>query len=90
MKLVQPLWLLGSGFAVLLAIVLVVGSYRLLRAKALFADEERMDALTTFDPSVRRTIKGVMLVLSAALAFVALARPQYLVGDYRPMPELLG
>lgn len=83
MKLVQPLWLLGSGFAVLLAVVLVVGSYRLLRAKALFADEERMNALATSDPSVRRTVKGVLLVLSAALAFVALARPQYLVGHRR-------
>jgi Ca-activated chloride channel family protein len=82
-KLVQPLWLLGTVFAVLLGVALVVGSYRLLRAKALFADEERMSALATFDPSVRRTIKGVLLVLSAALAFVALARPQYRIGHRR-------
>lgn len=83
MKLVHPLWLLGAGFALLLGLVLVLGSYRLVRAKALFGDEERLAALATFDPSVRRTVKGVLLVLAAALAFVALARPQYRTGHRR-------
>lgn len=83
MKFVHPLWLFGAGFAALLAVALVVGSYRLIAAKRAFGDEDRLLALATFDPSVRRLVKGVLLVLSAALAFVALARPQYRVGHRR-------
>jgi Ca-activated chloride channel homolog len=72
-----PIWLAGTGLAALVALVLVLGGMARGRRVARFGDAPRVEALLTFDPSQRRAWKGVLLVLATALAFVAVARPQY-------------
>jgi Ca-activated chloride channel family protein len=57
--------------------VLLVGVSKRRRAVRAFGEVDRVHALTTADPSVRRAWKGVLLVLAVALAFFAAARPQY-------------
>ena len=81
MKFAAPYWLFGTSLALVVALLLALGGVGLQRAKARFGVPERIAALTTFDASSRRTAKGVLLVLAVALAFVALARPQYSRGQ---------
>ncbi len=81
MKFAAPYWLFGSLSALLVALLLLLGGIGLRRAAARFGVPERVAALVTFDASPRRTAKGVLLVLAVALAFVALARPQYSRGQ---------
>ncbi len=81
MKFAAPYWLFGTSLALVVAFLLALGGVGLQRAKARFGVPERIAALTTFDASSRRTAKGVLLVLAVALAFVALARPQYSRGQ---------
>jgi Ca-activated chloride channel family protein len=76
-RFAAPIWLFGTALALVLGGVLVLGSFLRGRAIARFGDPERVGALMTSDPSVRRAWKGVLLVLGTALAFVAAARPQY-------------
>jgi Ca-activated chloride channel homolog len=76
-KFAHPWWLLGTGVALLVAVTLVVGGFLLVQAVRRFGDEERVEALITGHAGGRRAFKGVLLVLSVALAFVALAQPQY-------------
>jgi Ca-activated chloride channel family protein len=80
-KFADPYWLFGAAFALVVAALLIAGGLGLVRAKARFGEATRVAALTTFDASRRRTIKGVLLVLAVALSFVALARPQYSRGQ---------
>jgi Ca-activated chloride channel family protein len=80
-KFAAPYWLFGSFSALLVALLLLLGGVGLRRAAARFGVPERIAALVTFDASSRRTVKGVLLVLAVALAFVALARPQYSRGQ---------
>ncbi|MFO0661724.1 MAG: VWA domain-containing protein [Polyangiaceae bacterium] len=80
-KFAAPYWLFGSLTGLLVAVLLVVGGLGLARARARFGDIERVRALVTHDSSTRRSIKGVLLVLGVALAFVAMARPQYGTGQ---------
>jgi Ca-activated chloride channel homolog len=75
--MVEPLWLFGTLSALLVAALLFAGSVGRARARARFGEEGRVLELVTFDSTVRRTVKGVLLVLATACAFVALARPQY-------------
>ena len=77
MKFAEPLYLFGTLGALVVALLLVVGGVRLVRARARFGDVERVRALVTAEAARRRAWKGVALVLATALAFVALARPQY-------------
>ena len=81
MKFVAPHWLFGTAFALVVAALLVLGGVLLARSRARFGDDARVSELVTFDASRRRTAKGVLLVLAVALAFVALARPQYSKGQ---------
>lgn len=81
MKFAAPYWLFGSLSALLVALLLLLGGLGLRRAIARFGVPERVAALTTFNASSRRTVKGVLLVLAVAFAFVALARPQYSRGQ---------
>jgi Ca-activated chloride channel family protein len=81
LKFAASYWLFGSFSALLVAVLLLLGGVGLRRAVARFGVPERVAALTTFDASSRRTIKGVLLVLAVALSFVALARPQYSRGQ---------
>ena len=77
MKFAHPMWLLGTGVALLVAMLLILGGLALVRASARFGDLPRIHALLTAHASKRRAAKGVLLVLATALAFVALSRPQY-------------
>ncbi len=72
---------IGLGLAVLVAVLLVLGGYRLRRATETMGDREQIRALFTFDATRRRGYKGVLLVLSTLLAFVAAARPQFGKGE---------
>jgi Ca-activated chloride channel family protein len=77
MHFAAPLWLLGAGFALVVAILLLLGGIRAARAVGTFGDEALVRGLMTADPATRRAWKGVLLVIATALCFVAAARPQY-------------
>jgi len=72
-----PVFLFFSALSLLVAALLALGAVKRRRAARAFGDLDRVRALTTSDPSVRRAWKAVLLVLATALAFVAAARPQY-------------
>jgi len=76
-KFAVPLWLFGTGLALLVAAVLVVGGVLLGRNVKRFGNALLVRELITANPSGRRALKGVLLVLAVALAFIALAQPQY-------------
>jgi Ca-activated chloride channel family protein len=65
--------LLWLGFAAML----VIGSYQRARAEKRFGDPVLVGKLETFDATLRRTIKGGLLVVALLFAFIALARPQF-------------
>src|SRR3954467_217108 len=71
------MWLFGSGLALLVAIALIAGGILLSRSVKRFGDEALVRGLLTANPSGRRALKGVLLVIAVALSFVALAQPQY-------------
>ncbi len=77
MKFAHPLWLFGAATALIVATLLVIGGLALVRAVRRFGDPSRVESLVTFQSSKRRAAKGVLLVVAVALAFVAIARPQY-------------
>ena len=77
MKFAHPIWLLGALFALVVAGLFVWGGIGLSRASRRFGDAERMRELVTARAARRRAWKSVWVVLATALAFVALARPQY-------------
>ncbi len=69
---------LGCGLLVaLFAASLVLASIRRGRATKVFGDPKLVMRLETFDASGRRALKGVLLVIAVASAFLALARPQW-------------
>ena len=72
-----PTFLFLMLLALLVGALLLAGVTRRRRAIKTFGEPERIQALTTSDPSVRRAWKGVLLVIATALAFFAAARPQY-------------
>jgi Ca-activated chloride channel family protein len=76
-KFVHPIWLFGALFALAVAGLFVWGGIALRRASRTFGDDERIRDLVTARPARRRAWKGVSVVAATALAFVALARPQY-------------
>lgn len=75
-----PFLLVALGCAALVAVfagALVLASLRRSRATTAFGDPKLVTKLETFDASGRRAIKGVLLVVALASAFLALARPQW-------------
>ena len=62
-----------GGFTV----ILVLASFARQRAAKRFGEPQLVMKLESFDASGRRAVKGVLLVLGLALAFLALARPQF-------------
>jgi Ca-activated chloride channel family protein len=76
-KFVHPIWLFGALFALVVAGLFVWGGIGLRRASRRFGDADRIRELVTARPAHRRAWKGVSVVVATALAFVALARPQY-------------
>ena len=77
MKFAQPLWLLGASFSLVVAALLILGGFSLVRAILRFGDRDRVESLITAVSSTRRAAKGVLVVFATALAFAALAQPQY-------------
>jgi len=77
MRFAEPLWLLGTAVAALVAALLVAGGFLLIRSMRRFGDEQLVAELVTGRPGGRRALKGGLLVLAVALSFVALAKPQY-------------
>lgn len=67
----------GMAVASLVAVMLVLGGFRVRRSIRQFGDEERITALRTYDASRRRAYKGILLVLAVLCAFFAAAQPQY-------------
>lgn len=72
------LWLIAgivlvAGFAGFL----VFASTRRARAEKRFGEPKLVSALVTYDATVRRSVKGVLLVVALLCALVAFARPQY-------------
>jgi Ca-activated chloride channel family protein len=65
--------LVVAGFAG----ALVIASIRRGRATAAFGDPALVSKLESFDAAGRRALKGVLLVVALASAFLALARPQW-------------
>lgn len=77
MKFADPLWLLGTLFALIVAIIFVFGGIGLRRATRRFGDPERVRELVTSQAARKRAWKGLLVVLATALVFFAMARPQY-------------
>ena len=77
MRFAQPWWLLGTAASLVVAAMLIAGGFALVRAMGRFGDADRIKALTSMSAANRRTVKGVLLVFATALAFVAMAQPQY-------------
>ncbi|HEX4476526.1 MAG TPA: VWA domain-containing protein [Polyangiaceae bacterium] len=77
MRFSHPWWLAGTALAAVVGAALVVGALLLIRASRRFGDDERVKALVTDNAAGRRALKGVLLVLAVAVAFVAAAQPQY-------------
>ena len=76
----MPYALIAIGCALLVALFagsLVFASIRRARATSVFGDPKLVTRLETFDASGRRALKGVLLVVALASAFLALARPQW-------------
>jgi Ca-activated chloride channel family protein len=76
-KFAYPLWLFGALFALVAAALFIAGGFAFVRARRRFGDADRVRDLVTDRPSRARAWKAVLVVLATALAFVALARPQY-------------
>jgi Ca-activated chloride channel family protein len=77
MRFAQSIWLIGTVSAAIVAVLLILGGVFLLRAARRFGDDDRVAALVTGRAGPRRAVKGALTVLAVALAFVALAQPQY-------------
>ena len=77
MRFAESIWLVGALSALLVAALLVVGGFRHLRSIRRFGDEKEVLTLITRPAGARRAIEGVCLVLAVALAFAAMAKPQY-------------
>jgi Ca-activated chloride channel family protein len=76
-RFAASIWLLGALGALAVGVLLVVGAVLSQRAVRRFGDEKLVLELATARAGGRRALKGVLLVLSLGLAFVALAQPQY-------------
>jgi Ca-activated chloride channel family protein len=76
-RFADSVWLFGALGALAVGVLLVVGAFLRRNAVRRFGDEALVLGLATAQAGGRRAFKGVLLVLSLALAFVALAQPQY-------------
>ncbi|HQF25879.1 MAG TPA: VWA domain-containing protein, partial [Polyangiaceae bacterium] len=66
-----------TAAALVVAAMLIAGGVALVRALRRFGESERVGALMTEAAGKRRAAKGVLLVFATALAFLAMAQPQY-------------
>lgn len=77
MRFAEPTWLLGTALALVVAGLFVWGGLRLLGDVKRFGLPSAVEKLITSKTGGRRALKAALTVLSVALAFVALAGPQY-------------
>lgn len=77
MRFAEPLWLLGTALAVVVAGLFIWGGIRLLGDVKRFGVPSAVEKLITSKTGARRAVKASLTVLAVALAFVALAGPQY-------------
>ena len=77
MKFVEPWWLLGTGLALVVAALSIWGGFALVAATRRFGEPGRMAKLLTAAAGKRRAAKSVLVVFATALAFLAMAQPQY-------------
>lgn len=77
MRFADSVWLLGALLAVVVAVLLIIGGFKHLRAIRRFGDEKEVQNLITRPAGARRALEGVCLVLAVALGFAAMAKPQY-------------
>lgn len=77
MKFAEPIWLLGTACAVLVAVLSIWAGVQLLSDVKRFGVPDAVNKLMTARTGSRRALKAALLVLSVALLFVALAGPQY-------------
>ncbi len=77
MKFAEPWWLFGTALALIVAGLAIWGGFALLSATRRFGEPSRVAELLTASAGTRRAAKGVLVVLATALAFLALAQPQY-------------
>lgn len=77
MRFAEPVWLLGSLLALVVAGLFIWGGVRMLGDIKRFGDPSAVQHLITNKTGGRRAFKASLTVLSIALAFVALAGPQY-------------
>jgi Ca-activated chloride channel family protein len=82
-KFAFPIWLLGSVLGLVVAGLLVLGAFGLMRAIKRFGEPGPVESLLTARSGSRRAIKGGLLVVAVAACFVALAQPQYGRGTRR-------
>jgi Ca-activated chloride channel family protein len=76
-RFAASVWLLGAFVALGVGVLLAVGAVLSRRDVRRFGEEKLVLELATARAGGRRALKGVLLVLSLGLAFVALAQPQY-------------
>ncbi|HEX2736183.1 MAG TPA: VWA domain-containing protein [Polyangiaceae bacterium] len=77
MKFAEPFWLLGALLALVVAGLYVLGGLGILKATRRFGDPGLVGGLFTARAGGRRAFKGGLVVVAVALAFIALAGPQY-------------
>lgn len=77
MKFAEPWWLLGALLALLVLGFYIAGGLSLVRAVRRFGEPKLVNDLMTYRAGGRRALKSALSVLAVALAFVALAGPQY-------------
>lgn len=76
----MPYLLVAIGCVLVLGLFagsLLLASLKRSRATSTFGDPALVTKLESFDAAGRRALKGVLLVVALAAAFVALARPQW-------------
>lgn len=81
MRLFSPWSLLFCLASLVVVGLLLFRAARERKARAAFGEGQLVDGLRTSDPSKRRAVKGVLLVLSTLLVFGSLARPQCRRGE---------
>jgi Ca-activated chloride channel family protein len=77
MRFAEPVWLFGTGLALVVAGLFIWGGIRLIGDVKRFGVPSAVEALITSKTGGRRAVKASLTVLSIALVFIALAGPQY-------------
>ncbi|MEN9577638.1 MAG: hypothetical protein RJA70_647 [Pseudomonadota bacterium] len=77
MKFAEPWWLLGASLSVVILALYIFGGVGLVRALKRFGDLDPVTSLLTGRAAGMRALKSALVVVAVAIAFIALAGPQY-------------